>query len=507
MQWDVALSRGLANTLFISGGAACLATLLAACFSLLIFHARIIGGRTCAGILGSFLLIPVYVQATAWSAGFGEQGWFRLSQVAAAKNPTWGLLAVIWIHATAALPVCFLILSVGMRRVRDSTYEQAWVEFGPRYVVTRVLPRRLAPWLAGAWLWAICMTQNDMVVTNLFQVPTLCESVYQQVQFGKLRSEPIATALVLSGLCGAGMAWLMHLATPSILPRQPTSIPVGDRFAPVERKYSAERLLATFAGWLMVGFIIGLPIMSMCVRIGTESRVIEQMPTRAWSWNQAGQSLMHGFDYAPEIGWSLSLSFWSSVVAMILAGCALACASSRMLGSMVGLVLGFLLAMPGPLVNLAVLWLLDSALPAQWSFLADRTLIGPILALQTRCLPIAFGVIWIARSNFQRDYGDRMAMERGLAWWDRQRIWLRYASGSFLTAWMIAFLVAFGDLASYLLVQPPGVTTVAMRLFDLLHYGTRNREASLALILAIAAALPSLWLANRVQRVGRDSGH
>jgi ABC-type Fe3+ transport system permease subunit len=61
-------------------------------------------------------------------------------------------------------------------------------------------------------------------------------------------------------------------------------------------------------------------------------------------------------------------------------------------------------------------------------------------------------------------------------------------------------MIAFGDLASYLLVQPPGVTTVAMRMFELLHYGIRNREASLALLLSAFALLPSWWLARRIDR-------
>jgi len=33
-----------------------------------------------------------------------------------------------------------------------------------------------------------------------------------------------------------------------------------------------------------------------------------------------------------------------------------------------------------------------------------------------------------------------------------------------------------------------------MRMFDLLHYGIRNREASLALVLSALAAIPSWWL-------------
>jgi ABC-type Fe3+ transport system permease subunit len=74
-------------------------------------------------------------------------------------------------------------------------------------------------------------------------------------------------------------------------------------------------------------------------------------------------------------------------------------------------------------------------------------------------------------------------------------VWIGYSKWSWLIAFWIGFSIAFGDLASYLLIQPPGVTTVAMRMFDLLHYGTKNREAGLAVALAIFGSVSSLaWL-------------
>ena len=93
-----------------------------------------------------------------------------------------------------------------------------------------------------------------------------------------------------------------------------------------------------------------------------------------------------------------------------------------------------------------------------------------------------------------------IATDKSLPWWLQQSIWLKYATGSILTCLGITFFISFGDLASYILIQPPGVTTVAMRMFELLHYGIRNREASVAMVLAIAAAIPSLWLTLRATR-------
>jgi ABC-type Fe3+ transport system permease subunit len=497
MQWDVGLGRAVAHTLVVSGGAALLATVLAVILSYGIYFARIPFGRLCAGWISSMLLIPVYVQATAWSAGFGIQGWLRLSQVDAAKYPWWGIASAIWIHAVAALPACFLILSYGWHRVRDGTFEQAWSELGPGNVATRILPVKLVPWLIGAFLWTFCMVQNDMVVTNLFQVPTLCESVYQQVQFGKLRWGPIATACLIALISGLSVALIVSRSQRNV--RSVASI-LKASWDPVLATRKGATWIVSILVWSIATFTVALPWLGMIFRIGIESRMIDGQAVRGWSANAFLSSLLHVQDYRIEIGWSCELVFWTSVLSMVLALGLITWipfrgGSAWVLGTMV-----FLLALPGPIVNLSVSWLFNTAMPQSLQFLGDQTLLGPILALQTRCLPVAYGILWLARSRFEDQHETLLSVDRSLPMWLRVWVWLRYARVAIVATALACVMIAFGDLASYLLVQPPGVTTVAMRMFELLHYGIRNREASLALMLSAVAVLPSWWLAQRIER-------
>jgi ABC-type Fe3+ transport system permease subunit len=491
------LGRAVAHTLVVSGGAALLATVLAVILSYGIYFARIPFGRLCAGWISSMLLIPVYVQATAWSAGFGIQGWLRLSQVDAAKYPWWGIASAIWIHAVAALPACFLILSYGWHRVRDGTFEQAWSELGPGNVATRILPVKLVPWLIGAFLWTFCMVQNDMVVTNLFQVPTLCESVYQQVQFGKLRWGPIATACLIALISGLSVALIVSRSQRNV--RSVASI-LKASWDPVLATRKGATWIVSILVWSIATFTVALPWLGMIFRIGIESRMIDGQAVRGWSANAFLSSLLHVQDYRIEIGWSCELVFWTSVLSMVLALGLITWipfrgGSAWVLGTMV-----FLLALPGPIVNLSVSWLFHTAMPQSLQFLGDQTLLGPILALQTRCLPVAYGILWLARSRFEDQHETLLSVDRSLPMWLRVWVWLRYARVAIVATALACVMIAFGDLASYLLVQPPGVTTVAMRMFELLHYGIRNREASLALMLSAVAVLPSWWLAQRIER-------
>ncbi len=201
---DASLRICLSNTAWVSFGASILATILATIVAVLLVWGRAFANRFLIASFTCLILVPVYVQATAWSAGFGIHGWWRLSQVDAARNGLWGLLSVIWIHASASLPITFLIIFSGLRRIPLSQYEQGVIERGHFWALIHVVLPRLALWIAGGAFWTFCTTQSDMVVTNLFQIPTLTESVYQQVQYGKLRSEPIAIGLAFSMCCGIG---------------------------------------------------------------------------------------------------------------------------------------------------------------------------------------------------------------------------------------------------------------------------------------------------------------
>ncbi len=64
-------------------------------------------------------------------------------------------------------------------------------------------------------------------------------------------------------------------------------------------------------------------------------------------------------------------------------------------------------------------------------------------------------------------------------------------------ACVVGFAVGVSDLSSYLLVLPPGVTTIAMRIFDLLHYAVRYREAGPILLITIFGFALSFWGTRR----------
>ena len=67
-------------------------------------------------------------------------------------------------------------------------------------------------------------------------------------------------------------------------------------------------------------------------------------------------------------------------------------------------------------------------------------------------------------------------------------------------AWLTSAVVATGDLAASVLTVPPGVTTLPIRIFTLLHYGVEDVVAGICLALVVGFAAMTLvlgWLVRR----------
>ncbi|MEQ1829582.1 MAG: hypothetical protein ABL921_26710 [Pirellula sp.] len=515
MLWNTPLIQCLANSCWVCLGATGLAMILGGSLAALTTCFRVPFGRSLSVCMLSLILVPVYVQATAWSAGFGVQGWFKLSQVAAATSPVRAIASVIWIHGTACAPICFLFCALGIRRSMDLSVRQALLDFGPWFAATRVILPKAWPWCLAGCLWTVAMVGNDMVVTNLFQLPTLTETVYQQIQFNELHWSTLLAACIMPGMI-ASVAVICYALFPDILKGELSSDDASqwDALALI----GPMRWVASWLAFVIVMIVAILPLLSLIVKAGWRARVVDGELQRDWSL----RVLIHSFgqitNFSNELSWSIQLSLYSSCVAILVAVALLLAmevipASGMSIGLLrsrsgdrgkcrnVLLLAGmfFLLSTPGPLVNLTVLQLLHRPNSDLLAFLTDQTLLGPIVAMQSRCLPLAFGILWLAKTRFAVRNNLTLRLDQGLPWKDRLWVWATAMRIPGVYAFAVSVFVSFADLSTYLLVQPPGVTTVAMRMFDLLHYGVKNQEAALALALAMVSMAITYRLLAKVR--------
>ncbi len=458
------------------------------------------GRRIAAGLLAVALFVPLYLQAAAWQAGFGLQGWY--TEVWRGPPLLDGASGAAWIHAMAALPWVVLIVGAGLWLIEPELEEQALLDASPWRVFLHVTARGAAGAVLVAALWVILATAGEMTVTDLFQVRTYAEEVYTSLSIGSLEEssvELLPGALLTAWLAGAGLAVAARLSAadrpPSLRPRR------------VFRLGAARWPLAVVVG-LLLAAVIGVPLGNLLYQAGVEVTQTEAGRVRGWSLAKALAIVGEGpWRFRREFGWSLLVGSHAALAAVAV-GTGLAWWGRRgpVRGAAVLAVIALGLAVPGPILALATIRVLNRpGLPAL-NWLYDRSIFAPWLVLTVRCLGPATLVLWHSLRTVPQTLLDAAAVDGAgpaARFW---RIVVPGRIGAFALAWLVAFAVALADLAASILVVPPGVKTLSIQIFNLLHYGVYDQVAGICLALiacfaALAAAIA--WLARHLPPLSR----
>jgi ABC-type Fe3+ transport system permease subunit len=121
-----------------------------------------------------------------------------------------------------------------------------------------------------------------------------------------------------------------------------------------------------------------------------------------------------------------------------------------------------------------------------------------VLAFTLRYLALAWTAIAHARSAVDRDVVDAARVSGATGWPLFVRIvWPQIAS-QVAAAWYITYLLCLWDVETLVLIYPPGGETLALRIFNLLHYGHNAQVNALCVtLLALAVAPLAVWGAWR----------
>jgi iron(III) transport system permease protein len=472
---DTATRRLASNTAGLVGCVVCISLALGSPLAFAISRAEIPFSGLAISLIASLLFVPLYLQASAWQAVWGIQGW--LTNVLGTA-PLAGWPAVIWIHSAAAIPWVVLIVGLGLDRVEPELEEDALLDASPGRVFWHVTLRRSLPAIAAAALWVAASVAGEMTVTNLYQVQTFSEVVY--LQYAATADSEQATQGLLGGtiaiVVGLTVAMVAVAGTIS-LDRQPTSrmrwtFPLG-RF----------RWLLSFFAWSSLVVLVGVPLVGLVHKTGIVVTRTETGWQRDWSAASALTMVAESPQrFQRELGWSLLIA---AVAATLAAGAGLLLAwqarrgGGRRFAAMA--VASFALVVPGPLVGISLIQLFHLGDWSAMYYLYDRTITAPVLAQFVKALPLATLVMWPAMCSVPQELLDSAAVDgagkRTVLWY----VVLPLVRRAIAVAWLVGLAVAMGDLAASILVLPPGVETLANRIFGLIHYGVDDQVAGITL--------------------------
>jgi len=481
------LLTALGNTLAISTLCSLIALPVGTVLAVLLSRSNVWGRSALWVAVGSQLAVPLYVIAAGWSAGFGIQGWLRSS-----TGGLWGwelfgtpltvgagsVLAVSVIHALASIPWVCLIVTGGLLWSHRGQEEMALLDGGSWQLWRFIILPKLRIWLLASCLWCSMPVLTEMVVSNLYQVPTLAEQIYLDASRGSIQPW---TYLAASSLCMLPIL-LGGLLLRSLLPNWNAVIAGVAHYRSRTLDLSRWSIATTVGLSGLVLLLVGWPLLNLLVKAGWQPALDAQgRAVYGWSLMRLLLTAHEAFTlYSSELKWSALLAVASMALALSTAvACGLWCHPGWARSTITLLALA-MIAVPGPLVGMMLIGMMNRSWPQGLGWLYDTTLTAPILAQQFRLFPMAWLfslsiLAMVATQVWQQAALDglhRWQLARTVLWASTWRLWL--------TSALILMALSVGELSCSMLVLPPGVTTLSMRLFEMLHFGMRHQDSGLS---------------------------
>lgn len=496
------------HSLILAGATCVVSVPLGVVLAALLARTDLPGRHAALLLLAAMLFMPLYLQTAAWDAGFGRQGWYSVVLGSLAAPPLEGWRGAIWVHALAAIPWVTLIVAVGLWRINPEWEEAALLDASAAAVFWRITLPHAWSSLALAALWIVITTVGELTVADMYQVNTYARELYIGFALGELligaggiEATTDAPAGAWPGLAITG--WMV-IATIVFVSR----LSHWDHPASLRPPFTFRLGRAKFAAVLLVAFIMvlvaGVPLGNLIYQTGIAVKQIDGERVRIWSASKFAALLLDSpWRFSREIRWTTVIGGVSASVALTL-GAPLAWLARR--GGRKALpALGiavFGLAIPGPLIALTLIAILNREEAPVLIWLYDRTIFAPTVVLLLRALPWAIGVCWFAFRSIPTEALESAELDGAgpldrFIWIVAPMCWRVLA-----LAWLVAFVVASGDLTASILVTPPGVDTLPIRIFGLIHAGVDDQVAAVCIATALSVAVLTalaynLWRRSR----------
>ena len=460
-QWGL-----LVNTAGLGVGTAVLASAIGAPLGLLLARASLPYRALLRVALAAPLLLPPYVVALAWTYLGSNRG--LLATVAGYETLaawTYSLPAAVLVLGLVLYPLSMLATEVALRRIDGRLEEAALMVAGPRSVFWRITMPLVSPGIMAAALVIFVLAVSEFGVPGVLRVRVYTTEIF--TAFAALYDPGRAAllALPLLALCLAvAVAAVALLGDRFVSARRGAGTPSALRF---------ERSNARLAGITVVLVIaLGLPIAVLAREALSSQSIVAVI-------DGSGEAIANSLRLA-VLGASAVVG-----IAMWL-GYARARATSG-LGHLADVGLVVLFAVPGTLIGVGLIDVWNRAGPLGAVYGTDSML---ILAYLARLLPVA--VLALAASSRAVPMSHEEAAAVSGAGWLRTmwRIVVPQMRLGLIAAWLVAFVLAFGELGVSILVAPPGETTLPIRIYTVIANAPPSSVAVLALLQASIILLP-----------------
>ncbi len=426
------------------------------------------------------LAVPPFLATNCWLDLLGPNGlwrrWLPLDVVSVAGT--------VWILSLLLWPIPMLALWSAWQRIEPSHLESDMAVTG--WPLIRVLLLPLACLALGeAAVLTFVLALNNFDVPSILQVKVFPAEMW--VVFNTTFNTLGALRLSWPLIAGPLLLLLWFSRRPLPWPR-------------LEGRVSAKLLRQQLGrGWFW-----GCGLLTLGVRFFAVRAPLYQLASAKRTWTELPGAFAAGVDDVWRSAW------FAAVSAALIVGIGLAVAewnmdlrdgsrAPRPWTRVVGWVLWLTFLTPGVLLGIGLILLLNRS----WLFLFYESVGIVILAFTLRYLAFGWHAAAHALGGTDADLTDAATLEGANRWQMLRHVHWPQISTQVAAAWYIVYLLCLWDVGSMILVVPPGGETLALRVFNMLHYGHNAQVNALCLLLLGLAVAPLLvWMGGRFVRGG-----
>jgi iron(III) transport system permease protein len=471
------------NTTLLAVGVAALSTAIGAPLGITLARVPIKRKGAIRVGLAAPMLLPPYVVALAWIYLATTSGFLTvLVDRDVMTSWTYSLPAAILVLSLVFYPLSMLASEVALRQIDGRLEEAALVVASPRRVLRRITLPLAAPSIAAAALVIFVLAVSEFGVPSLLRVRVYTTEVFTAFAALYDFSRAIVLAVPLLVLCAAVGAIAARLLADRIVsgPRLTGSHPpLFDRW----------RRAAQLAVAVVFVVTVALPVVVL---------VREALNVRSVSASLAGAS--------EAIANSLILSAIGATLAVaVAAGLGYARGRAReRLARHVDTLFVVLFAVPSTIVGVGLIGLWNRPGVFGTVYGTDAMF---VLAHLARFVPVAALILSTAVRYVPISH-EEAAAAAGAGWLRTMyRIVLPQLRLALAAAWIVVFVLSFGELGASVLIAPPGESTLPIRIYTIIANTPPAQVAALALLQAVVALTPLMILgafASRRGRFGQD---
>jgi iron(III) transport system permease protein len=470
--WFDPRQRGLLwNTTLLGTGTAVLATAIGAPLGLALARIALPRKALLRIVLAAPVLLPPYIVALAWTYLGSSRGLVATFVGGDLLSDwTYSVVAAVIVLSLVFYPLAMLATEVALRRVDGRLEEAALVAAPPGRVLWRITLPLVAPSVFAAALVIFVLAVSEFGVPGLLRVRVYTTEVFTAFAALYDFSRAILMAVPLLLLCVAVAA----LAA-AILGERLVSTRRGSRTPPA--LLGARRKRAAIAAIVVVIVALGVPLVVL---------LREAMGAPSWSAVVGGSG--------DAIANSLLLASAGATAVVGLAvwlGYARARARGR-IGQVVDVLLLVVFAVPSTIVGVGLIGLWNR--PGVWGTVYGSDAMF-LLAYLARFVPVA-ALTLAASTRYVPVSHEEAAAVAGAGWLRTMaRIVVPQIRLGVAAAWVIAFILAFGELGVSILIAPPGEATLPIRIYTIIANTPSSHVAVLALLQTAVVFVPLAALA------------